>query len=323
MDLIREYSIGINREARNEGLLVIDNESEFHFVGNSTINERDKLRGGKYDLVIIDEAQSQPALIYLIESILEPTLKDKQGTLVISGTGPRIRGTRWGYLWNEIDKISALRLNWNMSVNPYMPDYKSVLETIRKEKGWTEDNPVYVSEYLGKECMDDDALVYRLEEDNYYSSDALTKWINSQPPSDIHFVVGIDYGFEDFTAIAEVAFSSHRPEAFLIYEKKFNRSGVEDIKLALDECVMAMFDKPFSNVPEANKKLIGFADTAGGMKMVSYEMTTKWKYNILPAMKACVATERLSRRISLSCARANRLRENKDPTHIIIDSLLT
>jgi len=283
-DLVKEYSIGIAREARNEGILVLDNDSEFHFVGNSTVTERDKLRGGKYDLIIIDEAQSQPALAYLIESVLEPTLKDKQGTMMISGTGPRVRGTRWGFLWNEREKFPGLRLNWNLSENPYMPDYKSILATLREEKGWTEDNAVYVSEYLGVECFDDDALCFRLTENNFFTKVQLEEWVKGQPPSDIKFVVGIDYGFVDSTAISLLCFSLHKAEVFLVYESKFNRSGVTEIVKALDECVFAMHEAPFKQVPEQNKKLIGFADTAGGMQSVTYEMV-KHGYNILPAMK--------------------------------------
>ena len=283
-DLVKEYSIGITREARNEGVLVLDNGSEFHFVGNSTVTERDKLRGGKYDLVIIDEAQSQPALAYLIESVLEPTLKDKQGTLLISGTGPRVRGTRWGFLWNEREKFPALRLNWNMTDNPYMPDCKSILATTRAEKGWTEDNPVYVSEYLGKECFDDDALCFRLTESNFFTRPQLAEWVKGQPPSDIKFVAGIDYGFVDSTAVSLLCYSIHKEGVYLIYENKFNRSGVTEVIKALDDCIMAMGDPVFANVPQQNKKLLGYADTAGGMQSVTLEMI-RHGYNILSAIK--------------------------------------
>ena len=95
----------------------------------------------------------------------------------------------------------------------------------------------------------------------------------------------MDYGFVDYTAVACLCFSAHKPEVFLIYEKKFNRSGVTEMAQALDECVMAMNDAPFKLVPEQNRKLIGFADTAGGMQSVSYELSVKYHYNILPAIK--------------------------------------
>ena len=283
--LLGELGVTISRESRNEGLIVIDNGSEFHFHGNSTVTERERLRGGKYHLVVIDEVQSQPALSYLMEDIIEPMLKDYNGALILGGTGPKTRGTWWETLWNDEEGHRALRLNWNLSVNPYIQDYQTVLDAVLKEKGWQESDPVFQTEYLGKVAYDEDALVYRMTDDNYFTQEQLTTWVKSQPPSDIKFVAGIDYGFEDYTAIALLCYSTHKREAFLIYEKKFNRSGVDDVKLALDECVMAVNDKMFENVPLNNKKFLGYADTAGGMKMVSYQLTMQFGFNILPAIK--------------------------------------
>ena len=283
--VLEEMGVMIKRESRNEGIIVIDNGSEFHFHGNSTVTERERLRGGKYHLVVIDEAQSQPALAYLLDDIIEPMLKDYNGSLVLGGTGPKTRGTWWETLWNDEAGHKALRLNWNLSVNPYIQDYQTVLDAVLKEKGWVESDPVFQTEYLGKIAYDEDALVYRMTGDNYFTQEQLTTWVKSQPPSDIKFVTGIDYGFEDCTALALLCYSTHKKEVFLIYEKKFNRSGVEDVKLALDECVMAMNDAPFKEVPAQNKKFMGYADTAGGMKMVSYTLTMQFGFNILPAIK--------------------------------------
>ena len=284
-DLIRELGVGIMSESKVEGTIALDNGSELHFHGNTTVTERDKLRGSKWDLVIIDEIQSQPAFDYLVETVIEPTLVDRSGTLMLTGTGPKVRGTAWERWWLDEEKHGALRLNWSLADNPYIPNHTEVLAQKRAEKGWDESNPVYITEWLGKISYDDNALVYRLDADNYIQNNQLQQWVSSQPPADIHFVVGMDYGFEDSTAVALLCFSSHKPEVFLVHERKFNRSGVEEVKQALDECVMAMNDAPFKNVPEYNRKLIGFADTAGGMKMVSYEMSTKFGFNILPAMK--------------------------------------
>lgn len=283
--LLVELGVTITRSSRSDGEMVLDNGSSFFFKGNSTAVERDRLRGPHYDLVIIDEAQSQSHLADLITEIIEPMLATTGGSLILSGSGPKVRGTWWETMWSDEEKTKGLRLNWNIRDNPFAKNPESILANVLKDHSWTENNPVYQTEWKGKIAYDDDALVYRMTDDNYFTQEQLTTWVKSQPPSDIKFVAGIDYGFEDYTAIALLCYSTHKREAFLIYEKKFNRSGVDDVKLALDECVMAVNDKPFENVPLNNKKFLGYADTAGGMKMVSYQLTMQFGFNILPAIK--------------------------------------
>ena len=298
LHLLNEMSIGVTKEDRSNGELQLDNGTQYFFKGNSTALERERLRGPNYDLVIIDEVQSHAALPYLMESIIEPMLTTRGGQLILSGTGPRSRGSYWEALWA---KDEGLKLNWNLTSNPYVKDHDTVLAAKRAEHGWAEDNPVYQTEYLGKIAYDDDALVYRLTENNFYKPADLSAWVNSQPQSDIRFVVGMDYGFVDYTAVMLLCYSTHKPETFLIYEKKFNRTGVTEISLALDECVFAMNEASFKNVPANNKKLIGFADTAGGMQSVSYELSTKYHYNILGAMKdnKAFAIEQLQEEVRL------------------------
>ena len=57
-------------------------------------SEADKLQGGKYRLVIIDEAQSQCNMTYLIDTIIRPMLADyADSQLILTGTPPRRKGT--------------------------------------------------------------------------------------------------------------------------------------------------------------------------------------------------------------------------------------
>lgn len=76
---------------KNEGLIEFSNGSSIKFRGNANKNEREKIRGYKYRLVIIDEAQSQGGLRYLVEDIIQPLQLDyADSQLVLSGTPPRI-----------------------------------------------------------------------------------------------------------------------------------------------------------------------------------------------------------------------------------------
>jgi hypothetical protein len=71
-----------NAEARFE------NGSQLYLMGAETKSEIEKLRGGSYDLVIVDECKSFAEHIFqeLIDDILSPACQDRGGTLFILGT---------------------------------------------------------------------------------------------------------------------------------------------------------------------------------------------------------------------------------------------
>lgn len=225
--------LGFAGEGNNklEGLITLNNGSIISLKGNNSITDREKFRGAHWDLVIIDEVQSQRALPYLINDIIEPTLLDSAGTLVLSGTGPRVKGTYWEKLWTDIS--GALKLNWNLSQNPFIVDYENVLEQVKIDKNLTDDSPLFQREYLGLCVYDSDAQVFRTSDANYYTDDELVSWLNSQPISDIKLTAGLDYGYADCDAFVIVLYSTSRKEKFVIYEYKANRTGVTELYNAI------------------------------------------------------------------------------------------
>lgn len=280
-DLFDNLSIGFKTD-RTEGKIILDNGSEVYFKGNSTVLERDKIRGSKWDLVIIDEVQSQPALPYLINDIIEPTLVDRKGQCILSGTGPRVRGTYWEELWSNAERYKASRYNWNISDNPFIPDYEKVLENIRTEKNMTDTNPLYLREWLGKISYDDDALVYRLNEENYYDDAYIDNWIKSQPITDVRLTAGLDYGFVDSDAFVIIMFSVSRKERFIVYDYKANRTGV----IQLAEEMKKGIDFVHNKYNIVNKDFYIYCDTAGGTEKITYDLYNTYNLPVLNAYKA-------------------------------------
>lgn len=282
-DMLDLLGIDVTESRRNEGMMRLANGSEFHIRGNTTIEDREKLRGEKWDLAVVDEAQSQAGLVYLVESILEPSMLDRKGQLILAGTGPRVRGTYFELRWTD-ERANVSRYNWNMTNNPFMPDHETILESIRQEKGLTESSPLYVREYLGKVAYDDDALVYRLTDANYYTDDELRKWIASQPISDIRFSAGLDYGFTDADGYAIILYSISKPERWLVYEYKGRRTGiselVEEIKKGQSYLASA-----FAGVPDRERSHYIYADSGGGGKKISYELATQYSLPCQDAYK--------------------------------------
>lgn len=196
--------------------------------GNSNKLEREKYRGQHWDLIIVDEAQSHENLGMFVAEILNPMLIDTNGVLCLTGSGPRTRGTFWEkYFTNPTP--SGLRLNWNLSSNPFIHDYQNALAKEREKHGLAENDPLYMREYLGLICYDDDALVYRLTKDNTYTNEEMLAWMATQSPEDIRFIGGLDYGFRDADAYVVVMYSEKSNEKFVVYEYKIAGTDVTQL----------------------------------------------------------------------------------------------
>lgn len=264
LQILDELSIPIAEKSNTSGTIRLANGSVLRFSGNSTADEREKLRGGKWHKVIVDEVQSHKALGYLIHDIIEPMLLDFRGTLRLTGTGPRVRGTLWEKLWLEAKH--ATRLNWNLTQNPFIPDHEIVLKKILAEKGIKENDPLFVREYLGQIAYDDDALVMRLTDGNFYTNDEMIAWMRSMPAADIRFVGGLDYGHSDHDAFCIVMYSESSPVNWVIYQYKMNLEGIASLAAGIKQGLDFIKEDPiFSAIPRVNREdFFIWADTSDG-----------------------------------------------------------
>lgn len=283
LKLLDELDIQIAEKKASDGVLRLANGSMVKLTGNSTTDEREKLRGGKWHLAVIDEAQSQKALPYLVRDIIEPMLLDYKGKLYIGGTGPRVRGTFWEKIWT--DDPGATKLNWNLTNNPFIPDHDKVLDKIRAEKGLSVNDPLYLREYLGKIAYDDDALVLRFKEQNYYTPEDFTKWLYGMPRTDIRLVGGLDYGFADSDAFVILCYSESRQEVFVVYQHKAAREGLEQLKEGIRKGIDYLkYDPLFQSIPDDYKsEMYIYADSSDGR--ASADLSQALGLNIYPAYK--------------------------------------
>lgn len=255
---------------------------EIFFAGFHTMADIEKWRGHKWRRVYIDEAQICKNLKYLLDEVIGPAMADYNGIIKIYGTPPRVRGTYFESLWNDAGQSKNMaRFNWDMSVNIHMPDYEKILDKIREERGWTKENQVYQREYLGRMGIyDEDALVYRLTDNNYFTAEYLNKWIAEHPPSDLFFISGLDYGTTDFDAYGILLGSRKRPEMFLVYEYKKRGNGVTE----LVEGIRAGYDYIAKTFPQIPQSCYIYADTAG--QKISVELRNTYKLPVNDAIKA-------------------------------------
>jgi len=139
-------------------------ESIIYIAGAKDKEEIEKFRGLALYKVYIDECQSfRPFIKELIDDIIEPTLLDYDGYLILIGTpGPLCAG----YFYECCQSDGWSHHKWTMKSNPHIQTksnmtVEAILARIRKRKGITEDDPTYRREYLGEWVHDSDSLVYK------------------------------------------------------------------------------------------------------------------------------------------------------------------
>lgn len=205
-------SLGIDYEARPSALkITFPNGSFIRLFGADTPNAKDRLRGQKFKLVIIDECGFFQGMDTIIPAIL-PMLADLSGTLAMtSSPGVLLAG-----FFYEAD-VGGTRKDWSqhswgMGDNkffqgpPNNPKYKSraeeELDTIcRVMYNGDRLRPSFVREYLGQWVRDNSALVYPFTDANLI--DAPTKIPKVQ------YGIGVDLGVSSASAISVVAYSEY------------------------------------------------------------------------------------------------------------------
>lgn len=279
--LIKEIGLEITEERRNEGTIILSNGSYLALKGNNDKREQEKMRGYFWDLIIVDEVQSQPYLKELLDDVLEPELIDRKGTLILSGTGPLIRASYWEELWQHEDP-NTLKKNWNILSNPIIEDALEELNRIKQAKGWTDKSAQYVREYLGQIAYDDEALIFELKDNNFYTIEDFDRWVNEhQSIKNIRFIGGIDYGFRDYNAVAIIAFSLEKKEKFLLYEYKINNASLE----TFGEHIKNGIEQVKTKLPQFKGLDININFMADHNPQNSFDLSKNFDLTIIPAEK--------------------------------------
>lgn len=215
----KRAEIPIEKESKSAGFIQFANGSSVLFKGNKDKAEADKMQGDKYRLVIIDEAQSQCNMNYLVDTIIRPMLADyADSQLILTGTPPRRKGTFFEAAFNNPRWTTY---SWSMFENPYVPDPELTIQEICKEKGIDRDSAFIQREFYGKIAYDTEAQVFK----DY-------KVYKGPVPNDFtpdHVYVGVDFGFADYNGVVTLVANVQQKKAYVIFERKFNKATVSQI----------------------------------------------------------------------------------------------
>jgi hypothetical protein len=196
-----KYGLGLELKVRSGNIYVTHpNGSSLWIVGCGTKKETEKLRGGKYFRVVIDEAQAFPDwLKYFIKDIVEPALVDYRGQLALAGTPSPIGAGYFYEITTGLEPGFAATHHWTIRDNPFLEDGPGEVERILQENQWSEDHPSFVREYLGRWKDDHSSLVYPF-------NSTRNRWIQTEadsanpyglPEGEYTYAVGVDLGFSE------------------------------------------------------------------------------------------------------------------------------
>ncbi len=241
------------------------NDSIIYCVGLNDVVAAESLRGMALRLAVLDEAQSYGSHItYVIEDIITPALIDFNGTLCLVGTpnasctGPFYEAT------TGADKTYSSH-KWTLLDNPYIKHAAEWLENYRKKKRWSANNPQYLREYCGVWVKTEGDLVYRFDRNRNMRSFPGGK--------DWQYILGVDLGYNDATAITVLAFSEASPNLHVV--STFKRS-----QLIVTEVVNVVRDFQSRYNPVAT-----VCDTGGLGKTIVEEMRKRYGISIKAAEK--------------------------------------
>lgn len=279
-DLNTKHELGLQLNETELIATLPNKRARIWLTGANRPEEIEKLRGGAYPLVIVDEAGSfGGSLTYTVNEVLRYALADYGGTLVLTGTpNARCAGLFYDADTGALQGYEAH--NWTLADNERFPlwagkdDWASCaqdwLAEHRKEHGIADTDATYRRELLGEWIKDESAMVYRFDtRRNTYIGDGA----DIIPVAERRHIIACDIGHDDECAFAVVAYGPHDDTTILVYE--YSRSGmiVDDMGRMLQSLIREY--KPEAVV----------ADTGGLGKMIVAELNKRYALNIAPAQK--------------------------------------
>lgn len=201
------------------------NGSIVYFRGNHNRDDIEKFRGFKSRLVIIDEAQSQKNLEYLVDDVISPLLVDfEDSELVLCGTPPRAPRSYFERCYKNAHWKSY---SWDMRQNPFIPNAENEILSICNQKGVSIEASLIQREYLGQIVYDAEAQVFK----------GYQTFVKRPEMKVTNVYIGNDYGWAAYNAIIGIACDAPNKKAYVFFERKFNKAKVSDIIAANEEAL--------------------------------------------------------------------------------------
>ena len=189
----------------NNGDVVLSNGSTIILRGVEDRRQAEKLRGPKYPIAVLDEAQGIPSYLKeVIHEILEPAILDYPGSqILVTGTPNAACAGAFFEMWHDPEEAWE-RHCWTMRDNISFErkgiDVNAEIAKMLKKRGLSTSDPAYLREFEGKWVRDSDSQVYKFDDRiNLYSD---TAWLTGA--DDWDYWIGLDLGWNDPSAFVVI-----------------------------------------------------------------------------------------------------------------------
>ena len=211
--ILIKYNIKhIFSKSRNE--IELENKSVIYMMGaDATDKQKDRIRGQKYRLAAIDEAQSFTTdLNDLIQAVLAPTLAETNSALIVAGTP----SNPFGYFFDITHTDTSWEVwNWTWKENPIVCNQIEIeIQDMIKKNPLIVDDPKFRQEFLGEWVLDIETAVYKFSDKNITQS---TPYFPNPT-----YILSIDLGYEDDTSFLVSAYD-HKYSNILYIIKSYKK----------------------------------------------------------------------------------------------------
>lgn len=248
----RQYALGI---VFNESELIatLPNKAKIYVGGaDSSTDEWQKMIGGKYRKVHVDEAQAfvHADLNKLVYEAFKPAVADYRGSIGMSGTpGILNKGLFHDVVHGRESGWSVHR--WRWADNPYTrTQIEAEIEELKRLKPGVEATPWFRRNYLAEWVIEETNLVYRwAPERNDFAV------LPTLPASGWHYVLACDLGYNDPTSFTVCAYHDFDPTLYILESQK--EAGLDVTAVAVrTKALMRKYEFDALVIDNANKQAV-------------------------------------------------------------------
>jgi PBSX family phage terminase large subunit len=267
----KKYNIGAKLN-KTELTYTLPNGSVIYLLGaDADEQEKEKLLGQKYKLVVIDESASYSIdLRDLVYRILKPAMADLMGTIVMIGTpGNVTRGLYYDVTTGVEPGWSVHK--WSALDNPHIKNLirDEMNELIANNPAIVE-TPLWKQMYLGEWFVDTDKLVYKYLD----TRNKIYELPQLKGRSTWNYVLGVDLGYEDATGFSVCAYNEYDSTLYIAHTAKKTKMDITDVADKIKELQKTYsFNKYI--VDGANKQAVEEIKKRHGIPLEAAEKTGK------------------------------------------------
>jgi hypothetical protein len=210
LEILHKYQIDAKVDQRKQ-TVTFANGSIMSMLGADDVAHMETFRGGKANLIVIDEVGAMPTRILepLVDEILEPQLWTTGGALVAIGTPPRVRAGWFADQW--FSDGDWKRWHWTGKENTHATGFEEFIARVAARRGVTVDHPSIRREYFAEWVNDtSSSVVPAYSEANTYRParvrlESVPDGWTTTAAGDELVAIGCDPGSRDRMAVQVVA----------------------------------------------------------------------------------------------------------------------